>query len=120
MNDKERDRSGDGAGPVANKVGKYKTTCLHSILAVLMFSFFASFQSANAAVVKPASLRGLSLTVDFGVMRPGNFHANFYNGNPRNVNTLQRILYSETYGNSIWNNLTTQNLLAARWRTTTR
>ncbi len=78
-----------------------------------MFSFFASLQSANAAVVKPASLRGLSLTVDFGVMRPGNFHANFYNGNPRNVNTLQRILYSETYGNSIWNNLTTQNLIGS-------
>lgn len=58
-------------------------------------------------------LRGLSLTVDVGVLRPDNYAANFYNGSPTNVNTLNRILYSETYGNQIWNNLTTQDLIGS-------
>jgi len=39
--------------------------------------------------------------------------ANFYNGAPGNANTLMRILHSETYGNQIWNDLTSNDLIAS-------
>lgn len=60
-----------------------------------------------------ARLRGLSLTVDFGVLKADNFHANFYNGNPDNANTLLRILHSESYGHGIWNNLSENDLISS-------
>lgn len=122
MNDKDRDRCSDGAGPVAN-TEDIKIECHRGcmprrrlqlwsriVLCSVVFMFFCS-QSLDAQTFKPARLRGLSLTVDFGALWVSDNHANFYNGNPNNVNTLERILYSETYGNHIWNNLTTQNLI---------
>ena len=112
MNDKERDRSGDGAGPVANEVKTTYKSPFRSIVMLAVFVFFLS-NTVFGGNSGSSRLRGLSLTVDVGVMRPGDYHANFYNGNPRNVNTLNRILYSETYGNSIWNNLTTQDLIGS-------
>lgn len=112
MNDKERDRSGDGAGPVANEVKIIYKTPFRSTMMLTVF-LFLSFIPVFGNNGSYSRLRGLSLTVDVGVMRPDNYHANFYNGNPRNVNTLNRILYSETYGNSIWNNLTNQNLIGS-------
>ena len=60
-----------------------------------------------------AQLRGLSLTVDFGVLKASNMQANFYNGNPNNPNKLNLILHSETYGNTIWNDLTEQDLIGS-------
>ena len=132
MNDNERDRSGDGAGPrdvpprsktrqitVAHIKNITLTGLLCSLFMLqgLSFSCFAHptqpSSLADMSVPLSASLRGLSLTVDVGVLRPSNEHANFYNGNPGNANTLYRILHSETYGNHIWNNLTTQDLIGS-------
>ena len=121
MNDKDRDRCSDGAGPVAkieNKTNKRFAGCKISRcgfpaaqLFCSVFFFLFSVGMLNAQIFTHYTLRGLSLTVDIGVLRPDNYQANFYNGNPDNVNTLNRILYSETYGNQIWNNLTTQDLI---------
>ena len=114
MNDKDRDRCSDEAGPVATI--RFKKTYFSSprnartlFLSLLLLPFLPSPVSAQGFA--DGRLRGLSLTVDVGVFRPDNRHANFYNGSPSNVNTLERILYSETYGNQIWNNLTTQDLV---------
>ncbi len=56
-------------------------------------------------------LRGFSVTIDAGGTYAGKFHSNFYNGIPENTNTIERILHSEAYGNSIWNNLADQGLI---------
>ena len=112
MNDKDRDRCSDGAGPVAEKgciTYKCHTGCIALLCGVFILLF--SHYSVQAQHFGQGRLRGLSLTVDFGVLSADNRHANFYNGNPNNVNTLLRILHSETYGNQIWNNLTTQDLI---------
>lgn len=112
MNDKDRDRCSDEAGPVAKSriirgiSRKGCTALLCSV--VLVLSTFHSLQAQSFATGK---LRGLSLTVGIGVLNADNSHANFYNGNPGNVNTLLRILHSETYGNQIWNNLTEKDLI---------
>ena len=45
-------------------------------------------------------------------MRASDVHANFYNGNPTNDNTIDRVLYSEAYGNTIWNDLVNQGLIS--------
>lgn len=115
MNDKDRDRSGDGAGPVAegqegcrqskSRRGGHGRQMVGGILLLLTVFFMP--------VVSHAQLRGLSLTVDVSAAKFDNKQANFYNGNPDNANTLERILYSETYGNQIWNNLTDQNLIGS-------
>lgn len=112
MNDKDRDRSGDEAGPVAccRRITSFPLSCC-VVLICSLFSFFFFPNYSQAQNFAHAELRGLSLTVGIGVLRADNSHANFYNGNPNNVNTLERILYSETYGNQIWNNLTTQDLI---------
>ncbi len=112
MNDKDRDRCSDEAGPVAEK-NCYKSKCRMGCIALLcsVVFLFCLPSPLNAQLFKPTQLRGLSLTVDIGVLRADNRHANFYNGNPDNVNTLGRILYSETYGNQIWNNLSAKDLI---------
>ena len=118
MNDKDRDRSGDGAGPVAQKeidndnAGEVRP----KRFAAFLFAFLVAapfLSAARSAVGDGGRLRGLSLTVDAGAFRASSSHANFYNGQPSNANTLERILYSETYGNNIWNNLTNQNLIGS-------
>lgn len=108
MNDKDRDRDGDGAGPVANP----KKSPYHYLLrgaavaaALLLLAFPARAQQPL--------LRGLSLTVDAGVLFVGNGQANFYNGAPGNANTLERILHSETFGRQIWEDLTEQDLITS-------
>ena len=118
MNDKDRDRSGDGAGPVAQKeidndnAGEVRPKRFAAfVFAFLLAAPFLSAARSSAGDV--GRLRGLSLTVDAGIINAATAHANFYNGQPGNVNTLERILYSETYGNNIWNNLTNQNLIGS-------
>lgn len=112
MNDKDRDRCSDEAGPVAETIRVKLKCCMicRALLCGVVFLLFAS-SHLNAQHFKPAYLRGLSLTIDIGVLRVDNSHANFYNGRPGNANTLERILYSETYGNQIWNNLSENDLI---------
>ena len=120
MDDKERDRESDGAGPVAHSRKNIKNYSLHTLLLVVVFlcantvsaSTNSNYIIQNSSLRSPV-LRGLSLTVDFGAAKMSDRHANFYNGNPGNANTLARILYSETYGNNIWNKLTEQNLISS-------
>ena len=118
MNDKDRDRSGDGAGPVAQQQNNIQAQAglsirkLGSVFVCLCLLFVTPAISYGNNSGNDR-LRGLSLTVDFGLFKASSATANFYNGNPNNVNTLQRVLYSETYGNSIWNNLTEQNLIGS-------
>ncbi len=118
MSDKDRDRSGDGAGPVAkilpHSIGdrnciRIPVGCRLLLFCLLLITSQISFSQG----IGGSTLRGLSLLVDVGVLRPDNSHADFYNGNPSNANTLARILYSETYGNQIWNNLTEQDLIGS-------
>ncbi len=112
MNDKERDRSSDGAGPVA--VSKKKScTRFRGIILLVLFVFFVSHITLYAQGRGEARLRGLSLTVDAGILKASNQQANFYNGNPNNANTLERILYSESYGHRIFNDLTEQDLIGS-------
>lgn len=139
MNDKDRDRSGDGAGPVAPN-GKHTCPSLvRSILMLTVLLFYVPLSAHNSNLeIRPLGhvqnpglknynistypysiiqdsprLRGLSLTIQAGVLKAFGNQADFYNGNPTNVNTLERILYSESFGNTIWNNLTEQNLIGS-------
>lgn len=118
MPDKDRDRSGDGAGPVANKenAGDNAGEVRCSRFAACLLVFLAAFvfpTNALEAAGEGGRLRGLSLTIDAGSFLPSSRHADFYSGHPANVNTLDRILYSETYGNQIWNNLTNRDLIGS-------
>ena len=117
--DRDRDRRGDGAGPVAyppRTIGASaflpSGSVLYAFMLLLLF-FLPLSNTTLAQKNKPSSLRGLSLTVHIGMLRADNSHADFYNGAPQNANTLERILYSETYGNAIWNNLTEQDLIGS-------
>ncbi len=110
MNDKDRDRCGDEAGPVANNC-RYRIDRL--LCGLVMLCFFALPSSLCASQWQPYRLKGLSLNVGIGVLKANDFHANFYNGAPDNANTLLRILHSETYGHQIWNNLTNQDLIGS-------
>jgi len=67
----------------------------------------------SSYVKESPRLVGLSLLVDAGILMPERSIANFYNGNPTNANTLGRILYSESYGPTIWNNLTNAELIGS-------
>lgn len=120
MNDKDRDRDGDGAGPVApyRRQSNKPTTSggLRAGLAGLLLlaaMLYATPQRICAQTVGSVHLRGLSLTVDAGTLIAGNSQANFYNGDEGNVNSLYRILHSETYGTRIWNELTEQDLISS-------
>ncbi len=57
-------------------------------------------------------LIGLSLSIDAGCSFPNNYQAAFYNGTKGNQNTIDRILYSQVYGEDIWNNLVNQGLIS--------
>lgn len=119
MNDKDRDRDGDGAGPVAPYRRQYDNTTLNRGLTACLAGLFLLAgllfvpQCACAQLIGTVHLRGLSLTVDAGTMMVGNSQANFYNGDERNVNSLYRILHSETYGTRIWNELTESDLISS-------
>lgn len=127
-NEKERDRSGDGAGPVASHE-PLSGSC-RTIAALLLMSFLLSVLPARASLSinhwyptsprfsfttapQPCRLVGLSLLVDAGMMFPERAVSNFYNGNPNNANKLDRILYSESFGPYIWNNLSSAQLIGS-------
>ncbi len=71
--------------------------------------------SAIADDGKPPSsthYTGLSVFANAGAYWASNITANFYNGSPENVNTINRVLHSNTYGTAIWNNLVGQGLIS--------
>ena len=100
MNDKDKDPNDDGAGPPRQ-----------APLRILALILALSPLTLNAQ--EAGSLRGLSLTARVGALHPSNQQANFYNGAPTNANTLLRILHSESFGHSIWNHLTEQDLIGS-------
>lgn len=58
------------------------------------------------------ALKGFSLTIDGGATFANKYHAGFYNGNPENTNTINRVLHSESFGTQIWNNLVDQGIIS--------
>lgn len=125
MNDKERDRSDDGAGPkrcrryfsqhtilIKTSVSGMCRLAVGGMILPLVF-LLSTAGTAYSQKSSGAQLRGLSLLVDIGAFKASDYHANFYNGSDANANTLDRIIHSETYGNQIWNRLTEQNLIGS-------
>lgn len=106
MNDKERDRSSDGAGPAADDGGP---SCSKSHL-VLLYILFILIGS-HPGMMSAQTGSGLSFSLDAGVLRANNATANFYNGAPQNANTINRILHSQAYGQEIWQNLKNQGFI---------
>ena len=58
------------------------------------------------------ALKGFSVTIDGGATFANKFHAGFYDGNPDNSNTINRVLHSQSYGIQIWNELVDQSLIS--------
>jgi hypothetical protein len=56
---------------------------------------------------------GLSVMAGAGAYWADDVTANFYSGKPENANTISRVLYSNTYGQRIWENLTTAGLISS-------
>ena len=52
------------------------------------------------------------MTVDAGLIVPSDKQANFYNGDSRSPNRLERVLLSELYGTQIWNDLVNRQLIS--------
>ena len=67
--------------------------------------------SAAADDGQPPST-GLSIFVDAGGFWASKNTANFYSGREGNVNTLYRVLHSNTYGQQIYDYLTTQDYIS--------
>lgn len=110
MNDEERDRSGDGAGPSqSDDSGPYirKSHFCFAYITLIFLSFFAG------SVAMAQEGKGLSVTFDAGVLRPSNDQANFYRGIPTNLNTVERVLHSEAYGYPMWVELTDMDLITS-------
>ncbi len=55
---------------------------------------------------------GLSVFANAGTVWADGTNANFYSGRPGNVNTILRVLHSETYGTQIWNDLKNSGLIS--------
>ena len=54
---------------------------------------------------------GLSVFASAGAIWADGINANFYSGRPDHANTIDRVLYSNTYGTRIWNELKTDGLI---------
>lgn len=80
-------------------------TCIPLFAALLLAS------SAVAADGEPPST-GLSITVGAGAFWASNNTANFYSGKEGNVNTIYRVMHSNTYGTQIYDYLTTQDYIS--------
>lgn len=132
MNEKDRDRSGDGAGPSDLDAGPYLRTSYFARIIILLllmavspkgwsettskglFLFHGpSTQPPSLPIVEYQYQKGLSLSLDVGLLVPSNFHANFFRGIETNLNTINRVLHSEAYGHQIWNDLTTLDLITS-------
>lgn len=85
--------------------GPYQRKPLRFILAILALCAGLSMQAQEA--------RGLSLSIDAGCLFADNYQANFYQGIPSNLNTIERILHSEQFGYYMWQDLTNQGLISS-------
>lgn len=54
---------------------------------------------------------GLSVFASAGAVWADDVNANFYSGREGNVNTISRVLYSNSYGTRIWNDLKNDGLI---------
>lgn len=71
--------------------------------------------SALADDGKPPSSRyttGLSVFANAGGYWADKTSASFYDGRPERVNTIDRVLHSNTYGTEIWNSLVNKSLIS--------
>ncbi len=68
-------------------------------------------QKKKSAQSQPP-MSGLYITVDAGLLVPSDKQANFYNGDSRSPNRLERVLLSELYGTQIWNDLVNRQLIS--------
>ena len=87
-------------------------TKLTAVMAFVGCLSFCGHLSAQDYIESLTPLRGFSVTIDAGGTYAGKYHANFYNGRPENLNTIDRIIHSEAYGEAIWNNLVDQQLIS--------
>lgn len=67
--------------------------------------------SALADDGKPPS-PGLSFFANAGGFWADNVTANFYNGSSENANTIERVMHSQAYGETIWQSLVNQQLIS--------
>lgn len=54
---------------------------------------------------------GLSVFASAGTVWADDCNANFYSGRPQNANTINRVLYSNSYGTRIWTDLKNDGLI---------
>ena len=80
------------------------------------FTVLATLLAMNAALADDDGVprrgpSGLSVYANAGVIWADGVNANFYSGRPENVNTIDRVLYSNSYGTQIWNELKSAGLI---------
>lgn len=69
------------------------------------------YRKQKSKSVPHYGLSGLSVSVDAGLLIPSDKQANFYCGRDGNPNTISRVLYTNSYGQEIWQNLYSQGLI---------
>lgn len=79
--------------------------------ALLVIASLLLAVSASADDSKPPST-GLYFFANAGAFWASSNTADFYSGKPTNTNTINRVLYSNTYGIAIWNSLVEQHLIS--------
>lgn len=88
----------------------------HTVSILFMLLIAASALADDGEVPRRPSndlYTGLSVTANAGAFWASDVNANFYNGRPENANTIERVLYSNTYGQRIWENLKNQGLISS-------
>ena len=85
---------------------------------IIAFSAMADDEMSQADGAPPSSrLRtynsGLSVFANASAIWADNVNANFYAGLPQNVNTINRVLHSNYYGQQIWQSLFSQGLISS-------
>lgn len=86
---------------------------MRAVLALMAALAIAT--SALADDGKPPSSRyttGLSVFANAGGYWADNSSASFYDGRTNRVNTIDRVLHSNSYGTEIWNNLVSKSLIS--------
>lgn len=141
MNDKDRDRCSDGAGP--SDLDDGPSCCSSPLVRYILIVFILLLSSQGWSKTDPdvsfclnsndrqwsmSQLNdsyshrvptsthyqyGLSLSLDAGILLASDCHANFYQGIESNVNSIYRIMHSEAFGMQMWNDLTTLNLIGS-------